>query len=464
MESPGFRHGVLHLGPLRLLALEMFDTLNADGYPCSLLTGEESIDVPFAGLCASTIELCNYSMCYDTVVIDEAQLIADPFRGANWTKAILSVKAKELHICLAPEALPLIEGMIKSFGGTYQVEHHKRLTPLSFSGIFRGLDDVQQGDALITFSRKSVLGIAAALERKGIKASVIYGALPPSSRRDEVRRFANHETKVVVATDAIGMGISLPIKRVIFCTTKKFDGKSRRPLNIGEIKQIAGRAGRFGIYDQGEVLTMEDPYIVEKALNAETPEIHTLTIPFPEESLASDWSISTLLKEWAKIPPSKLFVRANMEESKILYDRIKGLNLGIDKARAFQFITCPVDTRNENLVNYWVNCCKALASGNPLPDPPFGTRSLEDCENHYKALDIRHQLLRKVGVEDDSIQEKEELCKKINEFLVKSKSGFLRRCSCCNRPLPINYSYGMCGDCFAEMQYRRDFEADEFYF
>lgn len=30
-----------YLGPLRLLALEMFDTLNADGCPCTLLTGEE---------------------------------------------------------------------------------------------------------------------------------------------------------------------------------------------------------------------------------------------------------------------------------------------------------------------------------------------------------------------------------------------------------------------------------------
>lgn len=456
-----------YLGPLRLLALEMFDTLNSDGYPCSLLTGEEAIDVPFAGLCASTIELCDYNMCYDTVVIDEAQLIADPFRGANWTKAILTVKAKELHVCLAPEALPLIEGMIKSFDGKYRIEHHERLTPLVFSGVFRGLDDVQPGDALITFSRKGVLGIAAELERKGIQASVIYGALPPSSRRDEVRRFTNHETKVVVATDAIGMGVSLPIKRVIFCTTQKFDGKTMRTLDIGEIKQIAGRAGRFGIYDRGEVLTMENPHIVKMALQTTTPEIDTFTIPFPEESLSSTYSISTLLKEWAKLPQSDIFVRANMEEAKTLYDRIKGLNLGVDKARTFQFITCPVDTHNEGLVSYWAECCKALSMGNPVPDPHFGTYTLEGCENRYKALDIKHQLLRKVGIEDDSIKEKEELCKKINAFLIKNKSGFLRRCSCCNQPLPINYSYGMCEDCYNRQRTFRggwDDDDDDFQF
>ncbi|MBQ1289782.1 MAG: hypothetical protein IIY28_00380 [Lachnospiraceae bacterium] len=49
-----------YLGPLRLLALEMFDRINAAGIPCSMLTGEESIPVDNAQIVSSTIELCDY--------------------------------------------------------------------------------------------------------------------------------------------------------------------------------------------------------------------------------------------------------------------------------------------------------------------------------------------------------------------------------------------------------------------
>ncbi|MDE7243658.1 MAG: hypothetical protein K2O18_06750, partial [Oscillospiraceae bacterium] len=77
----------VYLGPLRLLALEVFDRLNLDGCPCTLLTGEEYEPLPFARHTASTIELCDCGQIYDTAVIDEAQMIADPSRGAAWTRA-----------------------------------------------------------------------------------------------------------------------------------------------------------------------------------------------------------------------------------------------------------------------------------------------------------------------------------------------------------------------------------------
>lgn len=45
---------------------------------------------------------------------------------------------------------------------------------------------------------------------------------------------------VLVASDAIGMGLNLNISRLIFSTLEKFDGTCRRQLTIPEIKQIAG--------------------------------------------------------------------------------------------------------------------------------------------------------------------------------------------------------------------------------
>lgn len=104
-------------------------------------------------------------------------------------------------------------------------------------------DDVREGDALIAFSKKSVLDVAGRLEEAGIASSVIYGSLPPEIRRRQTRMFNEGMTKVAVATDAIGMGLNLPVRRIVFMQTDKFDGVSRRPLRIPEVKQIAGRRG-----------------------------------------------------------------------------------------------------------------------------------------------------------------------------------------------------------------------------
>jgi ATP-dependent RNA helicase SUPV3L1/SUV3 len=42
----------------------------------------------------------------------------------------------------------------------------------------------------------------------------------------------------------------------VFTTVEKFDGKNFRYVSIPQLKQIAGRAGRFGTaYNEGEVTT-----------------------------------------------------------------------------------------------------------------------------------------------------------------------------------------------------------------
>lgn len=56
---------------------------------------------------------------------------------------------------------------------------------------------------------------------------------------------ATSEFDVLVASDAIGMGLNLNISRIVFATMKKFDGFEMRPLTVSEIKQIAGKCGSF---------------------------------------------------------------------------------------------------------------------------------------------------------------------------------------------------------------------------
>ncbi|MCR5728452.1 MAG: helicase [Lachnospiraceae bacterium] len=427
----------LYLAPLRLLALEMFDKMNRNGVPCDLLTGEEHEEVPGANVISSTIELCDYTRHYKVAVIDEAQMIADPSRGAQWTKAICMVDAEEVHICLAPEALEIIRALIREFGGQFIKKNHHRLAPLEYTGRFRSLRDVRDGDCLIVFSRRSVLSLSAELADAGIKSSVIYGALPPTSRREEVRKFTSGETKIVVATDAIGMGVSIPIKRIVFMETQKFDGKITRFLNYTEIRQIAGRAGRYGIYDVGEVAAIRDEDLIENGLLKSPSWINTYTIPFPEELAESGHDFGDLFDEWSFSPSgSKLAVKEDIKDIQKLYKLLKSeIPEGADRHLVYSLITCPVDSGSPELVNYWLDCAVMVLSGHPelVPKPSFGEDSLEACERQYKGYDCYNQVLRRVNIDAGCYEERERLSKKINELLARDITGYRLKCPGCGK-------------------------------
>ncbi len=439
----------IYLGPLRLLALEMFDRINAAGIPCSMLTGEESIPVENARVVSSTIELCDYHTHFKTAVIDEAQLIADPDRGAAWLKAICLVDAEVVHICMAPEALSYIEELITRFSDRYSIVQHRRLTPLRYSGVCHGYRDLRPDDALICFSRKSVLSTAALLEKNGFRASVIYGALPPEARRNEVRKYTEGETNIIVATDAIGLGISLPIKRVIFAETEKFDGKEFRTVTTAEVNQIGGRAGRYSLNEFGEVLVLGNKTVIQEKLGKRVPSIRAACIAFPREVLSTDYPLDLLLRTWQQMERHREFLREDMKEARILLKCLKGIKPGWEKRELiFDLITCPVDTRSEELVNYWTECARAILRGRHVPLPWFGTETLMDCELQYKAYDVHHQLLRRIGVPDDCTEERSAICARIAELMRENKSQYIRRCRVCGRELPIGTVSNYCDACY----------------
>ncbi|MBR0161297.1 MAG: helicase [Oscillospiraceae bacterium] len=439
-----------YLGPLRLLALEMFDKINAAGIPCSMLTGEEAIPVENAEIVSSTIELCDYRKQFRTAVIDEAQLIADPARGASWLKAICLVKADVVHICMAPEALRFIESLIRRFSDQYSIVRHERLCPLRYGGICRGYQDLRPDDALICFSRKSVLSTAALLERSGFRASVIYGALPPEARRNEVRKYTSGETNIVVATDAIGLGISLPIKRIVFAETEKYDGRVFRTINTAEVNQIGGRAGRYGLNEYGEVLVFGDKPIIGELLGKKCPHIRTACIAFPREVLGRNYPISLLLKTWQKMERSPSFVREDMRDALTLLQCLKGMRqVESERELVFDLITCPVDTKTMELVTYWSECARAILLKKRIPLPYFGTETLADCELQYKAYDIHHQLLRRIGLPDDCTEERHAICERIAELMKENKRQYIRRCRGCGKELPIGAVFNYCDSCYA---------------
>ena len=143
---------------------------------------------------------------------------------------------------MSPAAEEVITHLITLCHDSYEIRRYERMTSLECEDVpFRFPEDVQQGDALIVFTKRAVLDIAGRLEASGRKASVVYGSLPPEIRRRQIKLFTEGKTKVVVSTDDNRHGTQPAGAPDRFMQTDKFDGKSRRPLNVSEVKQIAGR-------------------------------------------------------------------------------------------------------------------------------------------------------------------------------------------------------------------------------
>ncbi|MCC8168602.1 MAG: ATP-dependent helicase [Clostridiales bacterium] len=307
----------VYLGPLRLLALEVYETMKEYGVPCTMRPGQECIEEPESRVTSSTIEMLALDIHYDVAVIDEAQMVADEMRGHSWTRAILGVRADEVHVCMSPDAVPAVTHLIGLCNDDYETHYYERKTPLVVEDKpFVFPDDVQEGDALIAFSKKAVLDLAGRLEESGITSSVIYGSLPPEIRRRQTQMFYDGETKVVVSTDAIGMGLNLPVRRIVFMAAEKYDGRHQRALNVSEIKQIAGRAGRYGLYETGYVTALGSKrlHFLQKQIPLEIPQVKTVSLGFPQVLLSMDAPLDEILKLWKNEKPEPPFEKINIDE------------------------------------------------------------------------------------------------------------------------------------------------------
>lgn len=268
----------VYLAPLRLLALENYENLQSSGIEASLVTGEEQIfDEDAAHLC-STIEMLDFNMDTDVCVIDEVQMLADEDRGWAWVNAILGAPAKKVIMTGSVNALDSIKKIASYLDEELTVKKFQRKTPLDLLSQATPLKEIQKGTALIAFSRKDVLMYKSKLQ-KFHKVSILYGNLSPEVRREEARRFREGETDILVATDAIAMGLNLPIKTILFTTDTKFDGIETRFLKTTEIVQIAGRAGRYGFHEAGHIGAIK-PSILKNIHEIYNQSIKTIKPPF----------------------------------------------------------------------------------------------------------------------------------------------------------------------------------------
>ncbi len=470
-----------YLSPLRLLALEGQEEIEKRGKECSLLTGEEMEIKAGARFIASTIEMANLDEWIDCVLIDEIQVILDKNRGWAWSQAIVGIPAKKLIMTGSEECIPTLKRLIEDYLGEEleiiplcrigKLEIHKRPT--------HNLAHIEPKTAIIAFSRRSVLAYKKELEDSGRKVSVLYGNLSPGVRREEARRFRSAETDILVATDCIGMGLNLPIKTVLFSQTTKFDGRDSRNLTAQEVKQIAGRAGRYGKFECGYVGAINKSSLTLVSQHIQSQQSHFLEscvvrptetqLSVIREQIGCD-SIKSTLSLFVKLSkPNSILICSDLTEMLELAEQIemrpqlKSLSFS-DK---YVFISAPISSK-EILIKMYISWLISYSRGIPVSFqkgafskfPRHSSTNddsiLNEAENCVKMLVLYHWLARRKSEHFPGLTICEELREQVNTFIENSlkKKGLHRKCSSCSMKLPVHHVHKICEKCFRLNTYK----------
>ena len=320
-----FETGIFGL-PLRLLAREVYDKCidKVGASKVALITGEEKIIPSTANYFICTVESMPKNKQVDFIAIDEIQMCADRERGHIFTERMLESRGTKLTMFLGSQVM---ENIIKELVKNVEFEKKERYSKLSYSGI-KKISRLERKVAIIAFSIEEVYAIAELVRRQKGGAAVIMGSLSPKTRNSQVGLYQSGDVDYLIATDAIGMGLNMDINEIYFSNLKKFDGKKTRRLNLVELSQIAGRAGRFkndggfGTTGDCETLNSDEIEKIEKHQLPDTKSIYwrnsQLDFKNPDKLIAS-----LELK-----PKQKNLLRTNdsLDESVLRYFLKKGAN------------------------------------------------------------------------------------------------------------------------------------------
>jgi len=320
-----YSNGIFGL-PLRLLAREVYDKcVKKVGLDkVALITGEEKIIPSNADYFICTVESMPKDKVVEFVAIDEIQMCADRERGHIFTERMLESRGTKLTMFLGSQVM---EKIISELVENVEFEKKERYSNLSYSGI-KKISRLDRKVAIIAFSIEEVYAIAELVRRQKGGAAVIMGSLSPKTRNSQVGLYQSGDVDYLIATDAIGMGLNMDIKEIYFSNLKKFDGKKTRRLNLIEMSQIAGRAGRykndggFGTTGDCESLNSDE---IEKIEKHELPDTKTI---FWRNSKLNFENPEKLILSLELKPNRKSLLRTvdSLDESVLRFFLKKGMN------------------------------------------------------------------------------------------------------------------------------------------
>ena len=325
----GFDSGMIGF-PLRLLAREVYDKIvNRVGVSnVALITGEEKIIPANSKYFLCTVESMPIDKQLDFVGIDEIQMCSDRERGHIFTDRLLNLRGEKLTMLMGSNTM---KSLLSNLKEDIEFIGKDRLSQLTYSG-YKKISRIERKSAIIAFSAEEVYAIAELLRRQKGGAAIVMGSLSPKTRNSQVELYQKGDVDYLVATDAIGMGINMDLDNIYFSNLKKFDGKKLRRLNLSEIGQISGRAGRnkndgsFGITGECKEITSEEVELLE---NHKFEDVRNI---FWRNSNLDFRSINNLIKTLEEKPDKDWLRRiSECEDEKVLKYLIKDNDLNIEE-------------------------------------------------------------------------------------------------------------------------------------
>ncbi len=456
-----------YLAPLRLLALEGYENMRQAGINASLITGEEEIVDEESTHISSTIEMLSIDIDVDVCVIDEIQMVADRDRGWAWANALIGTPAKELILTGSADALKAVSEVVAYLGEELEIVHFERKNPLMMMKHPTPIKNIEPQSAIVAFSRKEVLSYKHRLSQE-YKVSVIYGNLSPEVRREEARKFREGETEVLVATDAIAMGLNLPIKCILFARDNKFDGVGRRELTTTEVLQISGRAGRYGMEEYGLVGALDGAVLqtIDEKFHSSLPDIE---LPFLVMASLDHVMLIGEILQTEELVDILSFFADNMEfdgpfeaaniDSMLEVAEIVG-EYDLDLKSKYHLSCAPVSINSPYIESVFKRYLRHLERDEPIlyiPPrelPPYAITNDEllNAEDRVKEVSLYLWLSFKFPDKFLETQKAIEARVRLNRFIELSlqKGDFSKSCKRCGKKLDFAYRYAVCDKCHAK--------------
>ena len=456
-----------YLAPLRLLALEGYENLKAKGVGVSLITGEEEIIDEESTHISSTIEMMNNTVDVDVCVIDEIQMINDRDRGWAWANALIGAPAKKVILTGSADALKAVTELCEYLEEPLTVKHFERKNELKLLTHPTPIKEIEKGTAVIAFSRRDVLGLRQQLSQK-YEVSVVYGNLSPEVRREEARRFREGKSEILVATDAIAMGLNLPIKTLLFSKDNKFDGLRRRELLPTEVAQISGRAGRYGLEEVGYIGAL-DAKALETIRSKFYQPLPELELPFSVmanlehvmligEILETE-NLSTILNFFAEnMEFEGPFVAANIDsmlEIATIVDEYR-----LDLKTRFHLACAPASISSPYIESVFHRYIKQIEADQPvkyipprdLPKFAQTNEMMLNAEDRVREISLYLWLSFKFEELFQETQKAIDARVRLNNYIEASlkQGNFVKKCTRCGKSLDFTYRFSICDGCFTK--------------
>jgi ATP-dependent RNA helicase SUPV3L1/SUV3 len=465
MEKLRLADSGYYLAPLRLLALEGYESMCEQGTVASLITGEEEIIDEESTHISSTIEMLNFEVDVECCVIDEIQMIADRDRGWAWANALIGAPAKTVVLTGSADAISSVSELAAYLGEDLEVVYFERKNPLEVMSRPTPLKNIKPSTAIVAFSRKEVLSYKQRLSSHH-NVSVIYGNLSPEVRREEARKFREGESDVLIATDAIAMGLNLPIQTLLFARDNKFDGLRRRELTTSEILQIAGRAGRYGMHEHGFIGALDSATLqtIEGKFHDPLPDIE---LPFSVMASLHHVELIGEILETENLLDILTFFADNMEfEGPFRAANIESMleiaaivdEYDLDLRSRYHLATAPVSINSPYIESAFHRYLKHLERDESVPyfaprDLPSHAHTNEEllrAEDRVKEVSLYLWLGFRFADKFSETEAAIEARMRLNRFIEESlaKGDFVKRCKRCGKTLDFSYRYSICESCY----------------